>query len=459
MSGDVQVSIGAQLSELRKGMDQAGLVVGKFRQDVSRSAASARTFANMIGAIGVEAKGALGAATSLLGSFAAGGMMGLALGGVNALVGVIKDAREEQEKLKQAAIDAAEEVARRQKEIAEMTQKMRLEARERSRGAAVELALAQAKTEETKEAVRAMEREREVQERIAAVRGDASLTEVQKSLRIGPLKEELEAVKALNEILLANARAEDAAAAAKRRAAAAAKTAADEAKRQRDELQRAHAPDTSGEASAGDFFDLEAGGYDPAAVARDALARTKKEQDDYNASVRQSIALNQLWGNAIGSAVGALVTGQASIGQIVSQLGQQIVQTVVQGAISQITANASVAASGAAASQSGIPVVGPVLAISAMGAMLSAVLGLLGNLPSAAGGLMVPSDMLLKVHEDERVLPARYSEGLDDLVYGGRRGGLTVNLTGMDTRDILRSLRKNKSALVQVLRELARDGR
>lgn len=108
-----------------------------------------------------------------------------------------------------------------------------------------------------------------------------------------------------------------------------------------------------------------------------------EEQRRYNQEVQRSAALATQWGEAVGSAIGALVTGQASAGQVIASIGQMIIKSVVQSAIASITADASRAAAGAAASQAGTPVIGPVLAISAMGAMLSAVLALLGKIGRA----------------------------------------------------------------------------
>ena len=80
-----------------------------------------------------------------------------------------------------------------------------------------------------------------------------------------------------------------------------------------------------------------------------------------------------------------------------------------------------------------IPYVGWVLAPPAAAAAAAAVLGFGGNIPSAAGGWQVPSDTLAMVHEDERILPARYSAGLDRMVGaaadGGGTGGHTFNNT------------------------------
>ena len=65
--------------------------------------------------------------------------------------------------------------------------------------------------------------------------------------------------------------------------------------------------------------------------------------------------------------------------------------------------------------------------IPAAAGMFALVAGLGEGLPSAAGGWDVPHDALAMVHKDEKILPARYSAGLDNLVNGG--GGHTFNQT------------------------------
>lgn len=162
-------------------------------------------------------------------------------------------------------------------------------------------------------------------------------------------------------------------------------------------------------------------------------------------------------GEAAGSMVGGLITGQMTLGQVVAQTGQMIIQSVVKTAIAGVTAKAADAAAGAASSQAAVPLIGPVLAISAMGAMLSAVLGLIGNMPSAAGGWMVPHDTLAMVHEDERILPARYSKGLDRLVANGGRGGTINNyITAMDTQSVGRAMTRSDTEVARAMRRMQR---
>jgi hypothetical protein len=186
----------------------------------------------------------------------------------------------------------------------------------------------------------------------------------------------------------------------------------------------------------------------------------KKTETDRQAAAERQIADYQRVGEAAGTMVGGLITGQMTLGQVIAQTGQMIISSVVQTAIASITASASKAGAEAAASQAGIPIVGPVLAISAMGAIMSAVLGLLGNMPSAAGGWKVPNDTLAMVHKDERILPARYSEGLDRLVnQGGSGTSVTLNINATDAKSVRRLFLDNQPALAEAIGRAIRDGR
>lgn len=216
---------------------------------------------------------------------------------------------------------------------------------------------------------------------------------------------------------------------------------------EREALARAHAKDTSGQASVADFASLEAGGYDPGAAARAA----EGAQAAYNAELERSKALAVQWGSAIGETLGMFVAGQMSAREAVAKTLQMMIK--------EATSYAITAAIGGAKSQSAIPVVGPVLAISAAGSLLAMLTGMIGGMPSAAGGMKVPRDMLAMIHEDEHVIPKKIAQQYEAGLAGGGGGNLTVQITAMDTRDVLRSLRMNKGALVQTLREIARDGR
>lgn len=199
--------------------------------------------------------------------------------------------------------------------------------------------------------------------------------------------------------------------------------------------------------------EIAAGGTEDQHLAASKAAEEQQKQ------IQALSASYQQWGAAAGNVIGGLITGHKSLGETMAQVGQMIIQQVVQAAITSITADAARAGAGAAASQSGIPVVGPVLAVAAMGAIMASVMSLLGNVPSAAGGWKVPHDTLAMVHEDERILPARYSRGLDRLVEGGGPGPLIGTVVATDASSFGRQLLNRDSDLVRGLEKAARRRR
>jgi hypothetical protein len=159
---------------------------------------------------------------------------------------------------------------------------------------------------------------------------------------------------------------------------------------------------------------------------------------------------------------------QTMIGQVVGSITQMVTQWIAAklvektadqvASMAEVTHHAGVAGAGAAASQASIPVVGPGLAAAAMANMSALVLGSMMPLASAAGGWQVPYDTLAMVHKDEKILPARYSKGLDRLVEGGGRGGSTYSPTivAFDAAGAARATRAQASSVARELRRHAR---
>lgn len=130
-----------------------------------------------------------------------------------------------------------------------------------------------------------------------------------------------------------------------------------------------------------------------------------------------------------------------------------------------VGSNAVQAASGAAASQASIPYVGPILAVAAMAAMMSAVMGLMGGgggsqttttttrIPSAAGGWDIPAGInpLTQLHENEMVLPAEHAQTIREMAgqQGGSDSTIIINSTGGDF--------VHKKDLAKLLKQMKRD--
>lgn len=129
-----------------------------------------------------------------------------------------------------------------------------------------------------------------------------------------------------------------------------------------------------------------------------------------------------------------------------------------------VGSNAVQAASGAAASQAGIPYVGPILAVAAMAAMMAAVMGLKGGggssttttttrIPSAAGGWDIPAGInpLTQLHENEMVLPAEHAQTIREMAgqSGGDNSTIIINTTGGDF--------VHKKDIAKLLKQMNRD--
>ena len=123
--------------------------------------------------------------------------------------------------------------------------------------------------------------------------------------------------------------------------------------------------------------------------------------------------------------------------------------------------DASQAASGAAASQAGIPIIGPALAVAAFAAMMAMVLG---SLHSAEGGFDIPAgtNPMTQLHQNEMVLPAKYADvirGMAGNSGGNSNGGgtTTVHIHAMDAQSFSQFIYKNGASVFDSLKHQARN--
>ena len=178
-----------------------------------------------------------------------------------------------------------------------------------------------------------------------------------------------------------------------------------------------------------------------AALAGDISRQQIAEQQGPFQRMAESI------GQAFNSLTTKLLTDWRNVGSalrgVLSSIGQSIIQEVVLKplqakivafakerllALAGIGTDAAKAGAGAASSQASIPVVGPYLALAAMGAILAAVGGMAGKVPSAAGGFSIPRGMnpLTQLHEEEMVLPKAYADVIRGLAQPGAGEGAAV---------------------------------
>jgi hypothetical protein len=106
------------------------------------------------------------------------------------------------------------------------------------------------------------------------------------------------------------------------------------------------------------------------------------------------------------------------------------------------------------------PIMGPAAAGPAA-AGEATVMAAAGGIASAAGGWMVPSDQLAMVHQNEMILPANISQGLQNMISangGAGSGAVVVNVSAIDSQDVKRFFQSNGSLLVNAINKAMRNG-
>jgi hypothetical protein len=206
-------------------------------------------------------------------------------------------------------------------------------------------------------------------------------------------------------------------------------------------------------------------------AATDKAQGDKNWWEEFNAQVEKAQKsidalgkVSETVGQSFGDMFGAMISGSKSGAQAFKDMGKQMLSSLVGFAGKEIMTNALVAGSGVAKALAGLGPAGPFLAIGGMAAMIAAVQGLLGRLPSAEGGWDLPNfsgGVLAVLHGGEQVLPKniadRYRNGGP-----GAAGGQPINLnvTTMDAASF-RTYLKGPAGdeVLRMLREAATDRR
>jgi len=108
------------------------------------------------------------------------------------------------------------------------------------------------------------------------------------------------------------------------------------------------------------------------------------------------------------------------------------------------------------------PIMGPAAAGPAA-AGEATVMAAASGIASAAGGWVVPSDQLAMVHQNEMILPAGISQGLQNMISGNGGGGagatpVVINVSAIDSQDVRRFFQSNGGLLVGALNKAMRNG-
>jgi hypothetical protein len=107
------------------------------------------------------------------------------------------------------------------------------------------------------------------------------------------------------------------------------------------------------------------------------------------------------------------------------------------------------------------PIMGPA-AVGPAAAGEATVMAAASGIASAAGGWVVPSDQLAMVHQNEMILPANISQGLQGMITASGAGAgassVVVNVSAIDSQDVKRFFHNNGSLLVAALNKAMRNG-
>lgn len=132
--------------------------------------------------------------------------------------------------------------------------------------------------------------------------------------------------------------------------------------------------------------------------------------------------------------------------------------------VAQATSNSAIAATGAAASVAAIPIAGAAMAAPTAAATFAALMGTYAPLASAAGGMVLDRDRLVFAHNEEMILPAQLSQGLQRMVAGGGGGGNTFHYSptihaGANAPSLAQMIRNENSAFIAAITQANRDGK
>ena len=106
------------------------------------------------------------------------------------------------------------------------------------------------------------------------------------------------------------------------------------------------------------------------------------------------------------------------------------------------------------------PLMGPAAAGPAA-AGEATVMAAAGGIASAADGWVVPSNQLAMVHQNEMILPANISQGLQNMISAGGGTGVSpvvINVSAIDSQDVKRFFQSNSNTLVAALNKAMRNG-
>jgi hypothetical protein len=497
-SGDVRVSVGAEVSDLRRGMSEAGSLVKDFQQRAEKGGSTVRFMGDALAQLTGASEGA-GRAVGLLGGalsgFAQGGAAGAAFAIVGGLVSVFRE-------MKSESGQTAEKMKQGMKEFTSEAQKASLwlerVAYQQAGGDARVFDATRTIAGSVAEMTRLREREATVLAHIeqahknisvAMGRGDdAAQGILQRRLEredenLAKVREEIKVIEDARQALLEKARTETAierekaatSAASKERSEKGMPSGADRIGQLYALIGELQAAQAKGEANAlaqyraqsetGALKRMQSRHGDDAAFGQQLAQQLAESQEAEKQRLKDLEGAWTTYGAAAGEALAGLVLQEKTLGQTMASVATQGLRAVLAAVRNEVMADQVAAAMKAFKANSGVPFVGLALGAAAAAAAFSFGDALLGRIPSAAGGWETPSvggPFPAILHEDEKVLSADTSRGLDQLIAQGSRRApqaVTVNISALDGADVYRVLTRNSAQLRDALSDLQRNGR
>lgn len=171
--------------------------------------------------------------------------------------------------------------------------------------------------------------------------------------------------------------------------------------------------------------------YEPIATYSDYIYEAARRNEDLTSSLYSVGDAMSSISNIVGEGAGAWLQYGASVLQAVGQ-GIPAILAMTAAKNAEATANAASAATGAASSVAGIPIVGPILAVSAVASIIAA----LANLPKFADGGVVPGgsfsgdNVLARVNSGELILNKAQQNNLAGALQSGMNGTVKFEIEG-----------------------------
>jgi hypothetical protein len=199
----------------------------------------------------------------------------------------------------------------------------------------------------------------------------------------------------------------------------------------------------------------DAASFDEGNFNLEGQVKATDQQDKLLASVESTTAAAATMGSIMGQAFAGMATGQLTLIEGMKQMVNGIVQIIAKAMI-QFEVEAAIAAVKGAQSASMVPFIGPILAISAAAAVFGAMMSYQPS-ASAAGGFDIGNyNPITQLHAREMVLPAELADNVRNMTGSG---GNTYVINALDSKSFYQALRANDGALIKVLDRAAAEGR